>query len=82
MVRKDASTVKMSRVSEIRLEMLKSIKNGISIEKLLDWVELNIGLSREKAQEYSNLIIRSEGWVEVDGFVAYDLDSVEQLRRA
>jgi len=76
MTGKDAGYVKTSRLAEIKREMAKAIKNGIEKQSMLDWVELNIGLSRTTACSYIDLIVRASGWVEIDGKIVFDLQTV------
>ena len=67
MVGKDAGFVKTTRIKQIKKEMAKGISKGINKESLLDMVEMDIGLSRSKATEYIDLIVRASGWVELGG---------------
>ena len=76
MVRSDSSMLKTSRLTQIRKEMLMRIKDGLLKEKFLDWIELNIGLSRPKAQEYVSLIVRTEGWHETEDTVFFCVDDL------
>jgi len=46
---------------------MENINLGVDYEKLLDWIEYEIGLTREKATEYVNLIIKINGWALDDG---------------
>ena len=64
MVRKDAGFLKAQRMGDISKMIAQNIEKGIFPENLLDMIEYNIGLSRDKAQEYIDLIIRvHEDWV-------------------
>ena len=77
MVRRDSSMLKAERLARIRTQMMMNLKDVVKIDKLLDWIELNIGLSRRKAKEYVELIIRSEGWVQSDGKIAFTVDDLD-----
>jgi len=76
LVRRDSSMLKAERLRTIRQEMAVNLKDVVRTEKILDWIELNIGLSRLKAKEYIDLIIRTEGWVESDGKIAFTIDDL------
>ncbi len=74
MVVKDAGFMKKMRISEIKKEIMKKISNGgVSQEKLLDFIEVEMGLSRRKAEEYTALIIKTSGWILEDGVIKSDL---------
>ena len=76
MVGKDAGFVKTTRIKEIKREMAQTISKGIAKDRLLDWIEINVGLTRLTATSYVDLVIRSSGWVEIDGKILCDLPSV------
>lgn len=66
MVSRDSSKLKVERLAEIRRVMQQSISKGVEVERLLDYIELNIGLRRSTAAEYVALVTRAEGWLKVD----------------
>lgn len=76
LVRKDAGHHKKMRLQEIKREMAKAIKNGIDRERLLDWIEFNLGLTRKTAAEYVGLIMRVEGWIYLDGKILSEIEAV------
>ena len=76
LVRRDSSMLKSERLRDIRKEMAVNLKEVVYTDKLLDWIELNIGLTRHKAREYVDLIVRSEGWVQSDGKIAFTIDDL------
>ena len=77
MVGKDAGFVKTTRLKSIKCQMAQSISKGVDKDRVLDWVELNIGLSRSTATKYVDLIVRSEGWIDNDGTIVYELAEVQ-----
>ena len=67
MVRQDSAFLKAQRLSKISKKIAAGLMAAetrrIPIERLLDWIELNTGLTRTRAQEYVDLIIRaSDDW--------------------
>lgn len=69
MVRRDSSFLKSMRIREIKREIGKGISQGagVPLEKLLDWIEITMGLRRETAKSYVDLIMRTEGWILIEG---------------
>lgn len=66
MVRHDGSFVKVERMVQIAKKIatgLSGPEHVISHEKLILWIELNIGLSPEKAEAYVKKICDGHGWV-------------------
>jgi len=76
MTGRDAGYVKQTRISEIKKEMATKVARGVPKDRLLDWIECTIGLSKAKANEYVDLITRVAGWVEIDGKIFSDLPEV------
>lgn len=76
MVRKDSGYLKTMRLGEIKREMAKTIAKGIDPDRLLDWIEVNLGLRRETAKEYVDLIVRTQGWAVFEGKIVADLEAV------
>jgi hypothetical protein len=66
-MRRDGSFVKVERINQIRREIAKNLPNPVDLEKLRIWVECNIGLSKQKAEEYIDIVVSSAGWIIVDG---------------
>ena len=66
-MRRDGSFVKVERISQIRKEIAKLLPDPVDVEKLKLWVECNIGLSKQKTEEYVELAIRTAGWIIEDG---------------
>jgi len=75
-VRKDSGYLKTMRLGEIKREMAKTIANGIDCDRLLDWIEINLGLKRETAKDYVALIMRTQGWVTFEGKIVADIEAV------
>ena len=63
MVRRDAALLRKQRLQEIERRMAQGISRGIDLDKLLDWIEYEIGLTRKTAMRYVELIVRKQGWV-------------------
>jgi hypothetical protein len=73
MVRKDSGFLKHMRIQEIKREIGKVISQGVPYESLLDWIEVQIGLRRETAKSYVDLIMRTEGWLLIDGKIVAEI---------
>ena len=67
-VRRDASFLRSERLKQIKLWIAQGIKDGVDLPKLLDLIEIEMGLRRETAFEYIQLVVRTSGWV-IDGNV-------------
>jgi len=76
MVGKDAGFLKMQRIQKIKKEMAKSISKGLDKNRLLDWIEINLGLSRLTAEKYVGLIVRAQGWIENEGKILFEIAKV------
>lgn len=64
MVRKDGAWIKQQRIKKICTHTAKEIENGPrTLSSILSWVEINIGLNRHKAFEYTLLCAKTYGWV-------------------
>jgi len=63
MVRNDAGSLKRQRLKDIKIRIAQTISKGVSLEKVLDWCEMEIGLTRKTANQYVKLINRVNGWI-------------------
>jgi len=73
MTRKDGSFIKTERLHQISHKIKEDIKEGVDYNRILDWIEFNIGLRRDTAQDYLDKIIRVEGWVITNGYIKAEL---------
>ena len=62
MVRRDAGFLKKERLKDITVFMAQAIKGGINLPSLLDWIEMEVGLTRQTAKSYVELIMRRQNW--------------------
>jgi len=66
-MRKDGSFFRKERMTRIKNEIAKHMPNGVSYEKILKWAMYEMGLTRQKAEEYLQLVIEMEEWDVKDG---------------
>ena len=71
MVKHDGSFTKTQRMSRIAAYVAPKLAEGatINIEKLIAWIEINIGLTRKRAEEYLNTLASAYDWNVKDGFL-------------
>jgi len=67
MSRRDGAWIKAQRLKMIAKEVAKTFPEGADLEHVLLWIEVNIGLSRKKAQEYLAKVVAVKGWRIEDG---------------
>lgn len=68
----DGAFYKSQRVKQISKEIARLLNKGrkINIERLLNWIEMEIGLSRKRARQYLDLILKThETWMEEKGHI-------------
>jgi len=75
MVRADGAYVKQMRLSKIKNYVRSKFPNGIAMTDLLDWIEIQMGLKRETAMNYAELVVRSNKWTIVDGIIKEEVKS-------
>jgi hypothetical protein len=68
-MRKDGSFIKLERLKQIKTQVAKNLPNPVSIDKTVIWIQLNIGLTEERAKEYLDLVVEGAGWVVSDGAI-------------
>lgn len=71
---KDAGFTKTQRMKRISKEIAKHLSKNhkVDYETLLNWIEYEIGLSRNKAEEYVKTICKMKNWIiEYMGEIAY-----------
>ena len=70
-VRHDGSWVKQERMNRISHYILNQFKasNRINLNKLRAWVEINIGLTPRRAEEYIATISLAYDWLIKDGLL-------------
>ncbi len=72
-MRKDGSFIKTERLKQISTQIAISMSmdsdKKVSLEKILLWIEFNIGLSREKAIDYVDKVLIVKDWGVKDGFI-------------
>jgi hypothetical protein len=69
MVRKDGAFIKSQRLITIGREVAKHMPNGVPYDKIIMWIEWNIGLSKVKATEYLDAVIERYDWAVEDGVI-------------
>lgn len=72
MVRRDGAFIKTERVRRIGKEIAKHSPKAMSLDRLMAWVEMEIGLTRKRAEEYILLACLAHGWVIEDGMVVFE----------
>jgi hypothetical protein len=72
-MRKDGSFIKVERLYEIKKAIIKGLPNPVDIDKLKLWVEMNIGLTPERAQDYIEKVVAASGWVIFEGKILASL---------
>ena len=65
--RKDGAFIKLERLKQIQKQIASGFPNPVDYDRTVIWTELNIGLTKEKSQDYINKLIEGNGWVLVDG---------------
>ena len=69
MVRKDGSYVKTQRMRRIAAFIAKADGDKIKTDKLLAWIEVNVGLTKAKAKQYVATLALAFDWKEKDGYL-------------
>lgn len=67
MVRRDAAFLKAERIATIQKTIMHDIAKGIDIERLLREIEYSIGLNRDTALRYVQLVVDRQGWLISEG---------------
>jgi hypothetical protein len=67
--RKDGAYIKSLRIADITKMIALTFPGGANVENLLDQIEFRMGLRRDTARRYIELIKSSQGWVEQDGVI-------------
>jgi len=65
--RRDGSYWRKMRIRQIREEIAKHMPNGVPVEKMLLWIQVEMGLTRKKAEEYLKLAVESGDFAIRDG---------------
>jgi len=65
--RRDGTYWRRMRIRQIREEIAKHMPEGISIERMLLWIQVEMGLTRRKAEEYLRLAVESGDFTIKDG---------------
>lgn len=70
-LRKDGGWVKQERMNRITIKITKDLKAGgrIKVDKLVAWIELNIGLTKDKARAYVETIALGYDYIITDGYL-------------
>jgi len=69
MSRRDGAFIRAQRLHQIAQKVASAFPAGADYEKTLDWIEYTIGLSRARAKEYLDKVIRVHGWVVRNGVI-------------
>lgn len=62
MVRRDSAWLRQQRIQQITKRIALGIAKGVSLSGLTLWIQVNMGLTKPKAQEYIDLICESQEW--------------------
>ena len=62
-MRNDASVTKLERYRMIEKQIAAQFPSPVSIDKLVLWVKLNIGLTEARAREYICDVVAGKDWV-------------------
>ena len=65
--RRDGSYWRKMRIKRVREEIAKHMPGGVSVEKMLIWIQVEMGLTRRKAEEYLRLAVESGDFTIKDG---------------
>lgn len=68
MVRRNGGFIKTQRIADIKKYIVQQSPKPIALNRLVLWVEANIGLTKVKAQEYIEVAVDLLGLI-VDGDV-------------
>lgn len=71
-IRRDSAFLRSQRIKKITTEMAKKITTGLRLRGLLIWIQIEIGLSENKAREYVDLICEAKGWKLNNGGISID----------
>jgi len=74
MFRKDGSWVKKQKIEEVWKKISAEFPNTISVEKLVLWCEVELGLSKQKAYEYLDLVARIHNLAVDQGIIKQESD--------
>lgn len=61
-MRSDSAKLKQDRLRQIAAFISKQPVSNISVEKLVAWIEVNIGLTAKKANEYIRTLALAYDW--------------------
>ena len=67
--RRDGAWIKAQRLQAIARMIAKTFPKGVSYDRMVSLVELEIGLSTQKAREYIDKVIEAKGWRVEDGII-------------
>ena len=72
MPQKDGSFTKTQRMNKIAAHIAPILAKGEKVNnaKLVAWIEVNIGLTRQKAGEYIDTLISAYDWEFKDGNIS------------
>jgi len=69
-MRRDASYIKVERLALITKKIAKQFPEPVDFHKLVLWIEMEIGLSGEKACEYVEKVCEVHDWEIEDGKIS------------
>ena len=61
---RDCTDEKVLRLAKIKKKIVTGFPNPVSRKKIVAWIELNIGLSKKKANSYIDTLVEANSWVE------------------
>ena len=77
MVRRDSSYLRSQRLQQISKKIAAGLAEGnISLDRFVNWIQINIGLTEVRAQEYIDICVKAHtGWMVQNGFIKQDKTS-------
>jgi len=75
MVRRDGAFVKTQRIKQIVREIARQPPGPVSLDRMVTWVEVNIGLSTRRALEYIEKACLAQGWLVTNGEIMRSLEA-------
>jgi hypothetical protein len=66
---RDASYLKTQRLLQIKKHIAKQFPNPVNLELMILWIEVNIGLTHDRAFEYITTVCMANQWNLKDGSI-------------
>jgi len=72
--RRDGAWTRRERLQAIAAEIASRFPGPVRVEDILDWIEMNLGLTRRTGRDYIETVIRIKGWIEDHGVIKAGLE--------